>query len=364
MKRYLIPVHFLAGVTLTCNMGSGLSAQDGPLLPQLPSRPSITASTIPTNGDVNPYGLAFVPSGFPQDGVIQPGDLLVANFNNSSNLQGTGTTIVRVTPSGATSLFAQLPNEVGLTTALGCLETGFVIVGNLPTTDGMSDTVTKGSLAILDRHGKVLMDLASATTLDGPWDLAITEEGPLAQVFVSDVLNGTVTRLDLLTTFYPSEVKLLRVTQIASGYTHRFDPNALVIGPTGLAYDAFSDTLYIASTGDNAIYRVSSARERTSSAGIGTLVYTDSVHLHGPLALVLAPNGHLITANGDAVNAGGNQNELVEFTKGGKFVAEYQVDPGAGGGAFGLAVETRGGGIRFAAVDDDANTVTIWHLSQ
>src|SRR5437899_12141481 len=60
-------------------------------LPQLPTAPMATVSTIPANGDVNPYGVAFVPSGFPRGGVLRPGDVLVSNFNASSNLQGTGT---------------------------------------------------------------------------------------------------------------------------------------------------------------------------------------------------------------------------------------------------------------------------------
>ena len=51
-------------------------------------------STVPANGDVNPYGVAFVPQGFQRgNGPLQPGDILVSNFNNSSNLQGTGTTL-------------------------------------------------------------------------------------------------------------------------------------------------------------------------------------------------------------------------------------------------------------------------------
>jgi len=69
---------------------------------------------------------------------------------------------------------------------------------------------------------------------------------------------------------------------------HRCDPAALVVGPTGLAYDAEADVLYIASTGDNAIFAVTNAREAQQDAGMGTLVYSDQMHLHGPLALVLA----------------------------------------------------------------------------
>jgi hypothetical protein len=60
--------------------------------------PTVAESTIPTNGDVNPYGVAFVPQNFPAGGLLNPGDLLVSNFNNKLNFQGTGTTIIKVTP--------------------------------------------------------------------------------------------------------------------------------------------------------------------------------------------------------------------------------------------------------------------------
>ena len=74
--------------------------------------------------------------------------------------------------------------------------------------------------------------------------------------------------------------------------------------------------------------------------GEGTLIYADATHLHGPIGLVFAPNGDLITANSDAVNADPAQpSELVEFTTGGQFVGQFSVDP-ANGGAFGLAVST------------------------
>src|SRR5580700_1595308 len=62
--------------------------------------PAQTVSTIPSNGDVNPYGVAFVPKGFPTGGTLNPGDLLVSNFNDSANIQGTGTTIIDIPSSG------------------------------------------------------------------------------------------------------------------------------------------------------------------------------------------------------------------------------------------------------------------------
>ena len=139
-------------------------------------------------------------------------------------------------------------------------------------------------------------------------------------MFVSDVLSGIVTRIDL--TIPDGGVPVIQsLTRIASGYLTRTDPMALVVGPTGLAYDPTSGVLYVASTGDNEIFAIPNAAKRRSNAGMGTLVYQDDTHLHGPLGLVLAPNGDLITANGDAVNTDPNQpSELVEFTPGGQFV--------------------------------------------
>src|SRR6516164_1953211 len=98
----------------------------------------IISSTVPGNGDLNPYGVALVPPGFPSGGTIVSGDILISNFNNKRNLQGTGTTIVKLTPNDgviaplgqATTFFTS--SAIGLTTALGVLNAGSVLVGNLP----------------------------------------------------------------------------------------------------------------------------------------------------------------------------------------------------------------------------------------
>lgn len=334
------------------------------ILADLSSSAHAVVSTVPSNGDLNPYGVAFVPNGLRGGGMLVPGDILVSNFNGSSNLQGTGTTIVRIHQQSSVSVFFQgtTPPPLGLTTALGVLARGFVLVGNLPTKAGA--VMGSGSLLILDRSGKMVANLMDATLLDGPWDLTINDEGDRAQVFVSNVLSGTVTRLDLAMSEdddKPSAPVVAHMTQIASGYAHRLDPAALVIGPTGLAYDAEHDVLFVASTGDNTIFAVPNAGGTSADHGMGMLVYHDDTHLHGPLGLVLAPNGNLITANGDAVNPDPKApNELVEFTQKGAFVAQFQVDPGAPGGAFGIAISRHGDGVRFVAVDDNTNMLNIW----
>jgi hypothetical protein len=336
-------------------------ALQGAVLTQLPGSPNVTSTTNPGNGDGNPYGVAFVPEGFPSGGPLEPGDVLVSNFNSSSGFQGTGTTIARITPGGSTSLFFQAPGSAGLTTALGVLRAGFVVVGNLPTSNN-GTTIGQGSLFILNRHGGVVMNLTNSTLLDGPWDLAVVDGGFLASVFVSNVRSGTVTRLDLFLNPIVSSVTVLHMTQIASGYTHGLNNAALVVGPTGLAFDPSSGLLYVASTADNEIFSVQNALFRTTDGGTGSVVFSDNDRLRGPLGLVLAPNGDLITANGDAINTGGLQNELVEFTRQGQFVTRFQVDPGAGGAAFGIAIAATDGHLRFAAVDDNTNSVTVWKI--
>jgi uncharacterized protein (TIGR03118 family) len=330
------------------------------VLAQLPNAPEQTFSTVPANGDVNPYGVAFVPKGFEGKGVLNPGDLLVSNFNNSDNVQGTGATIVRITPDGQQSVFFQ-GTGLGLTTALGVLKGGFVIVGNVPT--DANGVAQQGSLIILDANGKpVGPPLTDAALLNGPWDLTINDHDDSAQVFVSNVLSGTVTRIDLAVPD-GGVPKVKSMTQIASGYLIRTDPNALVVGPTGLAFDAKTDTLYVASTGDNAIFAIANAAKTHHDHGTGKLIYNDPNQLHGPLGLVLAPNGDLILSNGDAVNPdASHSNELVEITRTGKFVSSFQLDNGGPGGAFGIALSSEGGVIRFAAVDDITNTLQVWTL--
>ena len=91
--------------------------------------------------------------------------------------------------------------------------------------------------------------------------------------------------------------------------------------------------------------------------------------MRGPLALTFAPNGHLLTSNGDAPTITPPSttqtlnSEIVEFTKGGHFVAEFSIDSVVGS-AFGIAiVPLNEDSARFAAVDDTTNQITVFRLS-
>jgi hypothetical protein len=359
LNRNLIGAALLMGWTAACFV-PGLEAEDDPFLPS----PVHSVSTVPSNGDVNPYGVAIIRRNFLSgSGPLRAGDILVSNFNNKQNLQGTGTTIVRIPKTGSTpSLFFQGTAPLGLSTGLGTLQYGLVLVANLPTADGTSATARPGSLLVINNQGKLIQTITNPA-IDAPWDMTVVDEGAKAIVFFANTLSGTVSRID----FAVSEqgLTILSAHTIASGYAHQGDPAALFDAPTGLVFDRTTGRLFVASTLDNAVFAVSHAAERTSSDGPGNVIYDDPAHLHGALAMAEAPNGHLLVTNNDVINADPNQpSEIVEFTKYGEFVKEISVDPNLGG-SFGLAVAVNDDDTAtLAAVDDNTATITIWTLTQ
>jgi hypothetical protein len=333
----------------------------GSILDKLTANPPVLVSTIPSTGDLNPYGVTFVPVGFPKGGTIHPGDVLVSNFNDGANFQGTGSTIIDVSPKGVVSTFFQRAPGLGLTTALNVLKAGYVLVGSLPTTDGTSATLQQGSLFLLDKNGNEIADVISPLFLTGPWDMTVDDHGSHASVFISNVLSGTIVRVDL---GFGRNGITTRAFEIASIYGHRPDPAALIIGPSGLAFDAKHDVLYVVSTLDNGVFAVPNAERTFASHGTGKLVYQDNVHLHGPLGLVLAPNGNLIVANSDSLNVDPNQqSELVEFTPNGRFVSQFSIQPDAAAAPFGIAINTSPTGlVTLAAVNDVTNQLELFSV--
>jgi hypothetical protein len=324
-------------------------------------------STVPANGDVNPYGLAVVQS---SAGLLKAGDYLVSNFNAKSNEQGTGTTIVQVSPAGKLSLFAQIsakslpgpcPGGVGLTTALAILPGGYVVVGSLPTTNGESATAQYGCLIVLNSAGKPVETIAGSK-IEGPWDMASVTRGSTTTLFVSNVLNGgaaaglttidnsTVVRITLSSG--PGAPKVTGEQVIAQDIPWRDDKAALVIGPTGAALGS-NGTLYVADTLASRIIAIPEATTRTSALPDKGIALTQGGHLNQPLGLVLAPNGDILTTNAGDGN-------IVETTPAGRQIAVAAGDAKAGAGSlFGLAIAP--GGKALVYVDDATNTLRLLH---
>lgn len=329
---------------------------------------STLGSTVPANGDVNPYGLVVIPASI---GKLQAGELLVSNFNDKENNQGTGTTIDQVSTAGKSTLFAtvaarSLPGScsggVGLTTALNVLPGGYVVVGSLPTTNGKSATAQYGCLIVLDSNGHVVKTIAGAN-IQGPWDSTAVSEGAKTTLFVSNALNGgaakgihtidnsTVVRI-VLESGEGQPPKVLSEQVIAKGIPWRDSPEALVVGPTGLAL-APDGTLYVADTVANAITAIPHALTRTTPAPDGGTKVTEGGKLKEPLGMVLAPNGDILTTNAGDGN-------LVETNPDGQQVGVQTADTKTGAGSlFGLAVAAGGSGVYY--VDDGENTLNLLH---
>jgi hypothetical protein len=327
------------------------------------------STTIPANGDVNPYGIARVPR---STGSLVEGRYLVSNFNNAANQQGTGTTIVQIALNGAFSLFATIdankvacPGGIGLTTALVALNSGLVIVGSLPTVGGAASTAEAGCLIVLDSAGKVIQTF-SGHHINGPWDMTAVDGGNLVVLFVTNVLNGTVaangstvdggTVVRLLIADCDSRApQLLDSTVVGSGFPESTNLAALVIGPTGLAFDNATGILYVADTLGNRIAAIPAALFLNYPVHLG-LTVSQGGKLNSPLGLALAPDHHLLAANGND----GNIVEVNPVTF--KQVAAKLVDstggppPGAGA-LFGLIATDNG--VYF--VDDSSNTLNLLH---
>jgi hypothetical protein len=334
-------------------------------------------SSVPENGDQNPYALVVAPV---SAGRIQKDDVLIDNFNNLSNLQGTGTTIVDYNPTTRqTTLFARLPptvpkcpGGVGLTTAMTMLKSGWVIVGSTPSKDGSTRTRGDGCLLVLDPNGQ-LVDAWAGPDINGPWgNMAVVDNVSTATLFVSmagfdvpgpqvhDPATGysvtlnkaTVLRIDL--TVPPGKPPVIaRRTVVADGFAHRADRDVFLIGPTGLAI-APDNTLYVSDALGNRIVAIADATTRSGSAGTGREVTRDGL-LRRPLALIMLPNGHLLACNG-------RNGQVVEVdpAAGRQLYAQWidtnqaQSPPG-NGDLFGIAM--RPDGKAFYYVEDDMNTV-------
>jgi hypothetical protein len=365
VKRVLL-IGLAAAVLAIAGAGSASAA--GPFISGF-HRIRDVAGTVPANGDVNPYGTVVVQR---SAGRLMAGSVLVSNFNAKSNLQGTGTTIVEISRSGHRTVFshitrASLPGHcrggVGLTTALAVLRHGWVIVGSLPTRNGMAATARAGCLIVINSMG-MPVETISGRPINGPWDMTWSESRHRAQLFVTNVLNGTVAAggatvrrgtVVRVTLGLGGAMPAVRSeTVIGSGFPEHTDPAALVVGPTGDGLSS-SGTLYVADSVKNRIAAIPHALTRMGSAGRGMTVVRGGA-LNDPLGLTMAPNGNILTVNG-------NDGRLVETTPGGHQVAVRFLDksgspPGAGA-LFGLAVAPGGRGLYF--VDDATNMLDLLH---
>jgi hypothetical protein len=331
-------------------------------------------NTVPSNGDQNPYALVVAPV---SAGTVKQGDVLVGNFNNAANLQGTGSTIINYHPdTKEMTVFATVPRDlkdcpggIGLSTAMTMLKSGWVIVGSTPSNDGTTNTKGAGCLIVLDSQGKVASTIVSPNIND-PWgNMAVVDNGDHATLFLSNAGFGvgradgdppvfkqaTILRLDLdIRQGKPPVVK--QETVVGSGFGAQADKGVFLVGPTGLALSADQKMLYASDAIGNRVTEIDDPMTRDTSAGVGRQLTADGF-LHRPLAMVTAPNGHLLVTN--ALNG-----QVVEIDPAtGKQLYARWIDtdkaqsPPGNGDLFGIAMTPEGDGFYY--VQDDVNTLVL-----
>ena len=368
--------HAITAVLLLGAVGTAMADPPRGFLETVRHHVTLT-STVTDNGDLNPYAVVIAPV---SAGKIVKDDVLVDNFNNVSNLQGTGTTIVDYRPSTKqTTLFAKLPQKlaqcpggVGLTTAMTMLKSGWIIVGSTPSTNGTTATKGDGCLIVLDANGQMVAAW-SGPTINDPWgDMAVVDNGTTATLFVSmagfglpapNVIDpktsfpvvehkATVLRLELQ--IAPGQPPVLvSQTVVADGFAARADLDNFLLGPTGLALGP-DHTLYVTDGLDNLIAAIPDALARTDSAGTGRII-TQGGLLSWPLAMVFTPAGHLLACNG-------KDGQVVEVDPAaGKQIYGQWIDPDqaqsppGNGDLFGIVLTPDNEGFYY--VQDDTNTL-------
>jgi hypothetical protein len=329
----------------------------------------LLASTQPSNGDQNPYALVVAPV---STGTVRKNDVLVDNFNNSGNLQGTGSTIIDYRPgSGQVTEFAAIPHDlpgcpggIGLSTAMTMLKSGWVIVGSAPSTDGTTKTLGPGCLIVIDANGHVAGTIAGPQ-IDDPWgNMAVIDNGATATLFVSNVGFGigapgqpvqhkaTVLRIALSIANGKPPV-VTSQTVIGEGFGAQADAGVFLIGPTGLALGR-DGTLYVSDAIGNQVVAITDAVARRDSARQGRKISKDGL-LNRPLAMGFAANGHLLVVNGlngqvvEIDPASGKQDGAIWID------ADEAQTPAGSGDLFGIAMTPDGKGFYY--VEDDVNAL-------
>ncbi|MDB5363611.1 MAG: hypothetical protein JWO51_4908 [Rhodospirillales bacterium] len=364
----------VAGLAL---LGQPARAQENRAFLETVRKHTTLTTTVPDNGDQNPYAIVVAPVSI---GKIRQDDVLIDNFNDLSNLQGTGTTIVDYNPTTRqTTLFAHVPRHqpacpggVGLSTAMTMLKSGWVIVGSTPSNDGTTRTKGDGCLLVISPTGELVASW-TGPDINGPWgNIATVDQGATASLFISmagfdvpapdvhdpatgqsvTIAKATVLRLDLAIAEGRPPV-IVKRTVVANGFGQRADKDVFMIGPTGLAMGA-NDMLYVSDALENRIVAIPEATTRTTSAGTGREITRDGL-IARPLAMVMTPGGHLLVCNS-------KNGKVVEIDPvAAKQIAAQWIDtdqaqsPPGSGDLFGIALTPDGKGFYY--VEDDMNTV-------
>lgn len=321
---------------------------DVSVLKQLDKQDVIGSTVDPVNGAQNPYGLTVAPD---TAGAFTKGDLVICNFNAKSNVQGTGRSIVALHPDpGSMPMHVSAIKDIKGCDALA-LGPGDII---------WAAVMVANDNPVLDPNGKLISNI-SGKPFDQPWGQVFVEHRGVTYFYASNAGTGTIVRIKVGAKF-TSEV-------IASGFPVNHGKPGTALAPSGLSYDRKIDTLYFADGMNNTIVAFKNlsnipkngikakhnGQDFAGTASDDARIVFSGKPLNGPISTALLPNGNIIAGNTLDPNG---KNLLVEISSTGKLLDVLNVDKGAAGALFGLAVTGKNlADVKVYFNDDNHNRV-------
>ena len=302
----------------------------------------------PVTGDVNPYGLDVAAS---TSGDIDAGDLVVCDFNDKANVQGTGTSLLAIHPT-----VGSMPRHILSDKRLrGCDALALAPDDTIWPADFIANDTP-----IVTSSGQFVTGLRS-----GPWHhpfgIAFSTSKTVPAFYVSNAGDGSLVRIGLS----PS----ISFTVIATGFPINGGAPGSILGPSGLNYAPDKDRLYVVDGQNNALYAINNISTIPANgivvngltfsgpAASNAHVIYAGAPLNGPISSAILPGGHI--AVGNTLDPAG-KNLIIEITLSGHVVSVRNVDTGAAGALFGMvATGTTPATTRLYFNDDNDNTLKV-----
>lgn len=365
--RFLHAAVIAAGAVMAaaCSSGGGMNAAAPPMsnhgapgtstltnaqsiLTALSTEQTIGSTSPSTPHDVNPYGLDIAKA---SAGKIDAGDLVVCDFNNPGNVQGTGTEIVALHPAiGATPELIVKDH-----TLMGCNALATAPNGNI-----WAAAFKANDNPIFTPSGTLVTALSA-----GPWHHPFGEAfagGAHPAFYVSNAGDGSLVRVSI-----PS----FAFTVIATGFPVNGGKPGSILGPSGLNYQSAGDRLYVVDGTNNTLYALdnvssigangvavnANGTSFTGSSGANAHVIFSGPPLNGPISSALLFSGNIVLGN--TLDPDG-QNLMVEVSSSGQLLNVKNVDTGPAGALFGMvATGTTAATTKLYFNDDNDNTVKV-----
>ena len=334
------------------------------VLNTLATEETIGSTSPDTPHDVNPYGLDIAKV---TAGKIAAGDLIVCDFNNPGNVQGTGTEIVTLHPQvGATPQLLVKDHTLMGCNALAAAPTGSIWAAAFKANDN----------PIVKSDGTILTAFTN-----GPWNHPFGEtfapplnQNSVPEFYVSNAGDGSIVRVSVIASqniLQPCTLATctFEFTVIARNFPVNHGKPGSILAPSGLNYQPNGDRLYIVDGTNNALYAIDNVSNvGTDGIEVNGLTFSGpdaaSAHvifsgapLNGPISSALLFNGNIVLGN--TLDPDG-KNLMVEISPTGSLLAVKNVDTGAAGALFGMVVTgTSAATTKLYFNDDNDNTVKV-----